>query len=249
MPIPPAVLVTRPAPGDAASARAVEALGWRAIAAPALELAPLPPTPWPRAAQALLVTSAAAVRALGAEVPRGLPVHAVGEATAAAARAAGFSEVMAAGGDAEALACQVVAVLDPKAGPLWLAVGRGYGLDLAQTLRAAGFAVLRRVVYAATTARSLPEPARQALAAGEVRAALFTSPRGAEAILGLLRQGGYGPALSRIEAVAISPRVALSLSGVAWRGVRVATLPTEASLLSALGPPPTGSASANDAGQ
>jgi len=231
----PAVLVTRPAPGAAASAQALAALGWRAIAAPGLMLASLLLSPPPRRAQALLVTSAAALRALGPDAPRDLPVFAVGEATAAAARAAGFAKVAAGEGDATALADLVRQRLAPADGSLWLAVGRGYGRDLAAGLRAAGFAVHRRAVYAAVAARSLPEAARQALQAGEVGAALFTSPRGAEVIVSLLRQGGF--ALAGIEAIAISPRVAKTLSGVAWRGLRVATLPTETSLLSALGPP------------
>jgi uroporphyrinogen-III synthase len=45
--------------------------------------------------EALLVTSANAARALGPQVPRSLPVYAVGEATAQAMRGAGFAHIRA----------------------------------------------------------------------------------------------------------------------------------------------------------
>ena len=79
----PGVLITRPEPGAAETARRVAALGWRPILAPALVLAPRPFAAPP--AQALLLTSRAAARALP---PSDTPVLAVGEATAAEARAA-----------------------------------------------------------------------------------------------------------------------------------------------------------------
>jgi uroporphyrinogen-III synthase len=234
----PAVLITRPAPGDAATAAAVSALGWAPVLAPSLLLCALPGAA-PPAAQALLLTSAAAVRAL-AGVAWGKPVLAVGEATATAARSAGFAHVEAAGGDAAALEDLVAARLAPGAGPLWLAVGRGYGQEVAAALRGRGYRVQRRVVYAAEPAASLPETARKALADGRVRAALFTSPRGARSMVALLRALGLLGAARHIVAVAISPRVAevLRQSEVAWQGVPVATLPTEAALLNALGPAP-----------
>src|SRR3954465_4216067 len=81
-----AVLITRPEPGAAETARRVAALGWRPILAPALVLAPRPFAAPP--AQALLLTSRAAARALP---PSDSLVLAVGEATAAEARARGFA--------------------------------------------------------------------------------------------------------------------------------------------------------------
>ncbi|WP_372491091.1 uroporphyrinogen-III synthase, partial [Falsiroseomonas oryziterrae] len=87
-----AVLVTRPEPGGAETAARVAALGWTPVVAPALVLNPvhleLP------AAQALLLTSRAAARALPRPVP-GLKVIAVGEATAAEARARGWADCRA----------------------------------------------------------------------------------------------------------------------------------------------------------
>jgi uroporphyrinogen-III synthase len=239
------VLVTRPEPGAAETARRVAALGWRPVVAPALVLAPRPAVAEaapPAAAQALLLASRAAARAVSASVPQGLPVLAVGEATAAEARAHGFVNVTAAEGDAAALAALAAARLDPAAGPLLLAVGAGYGAELASALRNRGFRVLRRVVYSARPAAALPEPARAALVSGTVIAALFFSPRSAGCAISLLRAAGLAGTLARAEALAISPRVAAVLAAASpeprWRGLRVAARPDQDSLLRLLGPGP-----------
>jgi uroporphyrinogen-III synthase len=152
-----AVLITRPEPGAAETARAVAALGWEAVLAPALTLTALPFKP-PSSCQALILTSRAAARALP---PAALPVIAVGEATATEARARGFTDVEAAAGDAAALAAMISATRRPEDGALCLAVGEGYALDLAAALRAKGFRVIRRVVYAARPSASLPGEAQQ----------------------------------------------------------------------------------------
>mgnify|MGYP000159036069 CR=1 FL=1 len=136
-----AILITRPQPGAAESAQALRALGWEPVLAPALTLTALPFKAPPRC-QALVITSRAAARALPA-LP--LRVIAVGDATAAEARARGFANVEAAAGDAAALAALIGATLRPEDGSLCLAVGEGYALDLAAALRAKGFRVIRRV--------------------------------------------------------------------------------------------------------
>lgn len=229
------VLVTRPEPGAAETARRLTALGWAPVLAPALVLAPrAAPLPW---AQALLLTSRAAARAVA---PAPLPVLAVGEATAAEARARGFQDVTAAAGDAAALAALATARLDPRDGPLLLAVGAGYGAEVAAALRARGFRVLRRIVYAAAPAPSLSEPARAALAAGGVVAGLFFSPRSARCAMSLLRSAGFGATASHMVALAISPRVAATLAAppdaLPWQGIQVAKSPDQDSLLQLLGP-------------
>jgi len=236
---PQGVLITRPEPGAAETARRVAALGWQALQAPALELAArsfdIPP-----GVQAVLLTSRAAARALPPDMPRHLPVLAVGEATATEARAHGFLKAAAAEGDAAALAKLAAATLDPAGGPLLLAVGAGYALDLATAVRAKGFRVLRRVVYAAAPAPALPEPAAAALLHGQVSAALFFSPRSARCAISLLRAAGLAATAASITALAISPRVAeaaiRSLAPLSWRAVRIAERPDQDSLLQLLGP-------------
>ncbi len=199
--------------------------------APALLLVPRPPARFP-AAQALLLASRAAARALP---PSGLRVLAVGEGTAAEARAQGFARVEAAGGDAEALADHAASTLDPGRGPLLLAVGAGYGAALAAALRARGFRVLRRVVYGAAPAPVLPGAARAALAAGDVGRALFFSPRSAAIAAGLIRDAGLAGAAAGIDALALSPRIAAALAPFPWRSIRATSAPNPEALLALLG--------------
>ena len=227
-----AILITRPEPGAAESARAVAALGWEAVLAPALTLTALP-FKAPANCQAIIITSRAAARAL--PLAR-LPVIAVGEATATEARARGFADVRAAGGDAQALAALIGATLKPEGGSLCLAVGEGYALDLAAALRATGFRVLRRVVYAARPSAALPQEARRAIREGRVHAALFTSPRSAREAMRLLADAGLQKAALNILAIALSPRIAATLSALPWQAIRTASRPDHAALLACLGP-------------
>ncbi|MFN9093841.1 MAG: uroporphyrinogen-III synthase [Alphaproteobacteria bacterium] len=227
-----AILITRPEPGAAESARAVAALGWEAVLAPALALTALPfKAPGP--CQAIIVTSRAAARALP---PATLPLIAVGEATAAEARARGFADVRAAAGDAQALAALIGATLKPEAGTLCLAVGEGYALDLAAALRAKGFRVIRRVVYAARPSAALPAEALQAIRERRIHAALFTSPRSALVAMRLLADAGLHKAAQNMIAIALSPRIAAALAALPWAEIRTASRPDHAALLACLGP-------------
>lgn len=234
----PAVLVTRPEPGAAETARRLSALGWRPVLAPALVLTPRPFRP-PRA-QAVVLTSRAAARALPGALPRSLPVLAVGEATAEEARRAGFTQLCTAEGTAESLPALAAARLHPRAGPLLLAVGEGYAQDLAVALRAQGFRVLRRIAYAARPATELPGEARAALLQGSIEAVLFHSPRSARCAMSLFRDAGLAANVTRATALAMSPRVAEAARAAAapltWRSVRVAARPDQDALLALLGP-------------
>ena len=101
------IAVLRPEPGNRATAAAIEAAGHRAIRLPLFEARPLPwEVPEAEDYDALIVTSANAMRHGGPGLARllALPVHAVGDATAASARRAGFEVVQAgASGSAELL--------------------------------------------------------------------------------------------------------------------------------------------------
>lgn len=207
------------------------AQGWVPVLAPALLLTPRPMAAHP-AAQALLLPSRAAARAL---TPWDIPVLAVGEGTAAEARARGFAQVTAAEGDAASLAALAAATLRPAAGPLLLAVGEGYSTALAAALRAWGFRVQRRVVYAATPATALPPAALAALAAGEVGRALFFSPRSASVAAALLRDAGLAEICVTIEALALSPRIAAALAPFPWQSIRATSQPNPEALLALLG--------------
>ncbi len=231
---PNGVLITRPAEGAERTARAVERMGLVPIIAPVLAIAPLPARLPPAASvQAVLVTSGNALAALGTAF-HGRKLLAVGDATAARARAAGFADVASAAGDAAALAEVVRGCCTPGAGALLLPTARGEGQWLARRLRAAGFTVLRRAVYAALPHGSLSAAARTALERKAVGAALFFSAATARSFTNLLLAAMPGECLKAVDAMAISPAVAEPLSVLPWRRVRVAARPSQDALLTLL---------------
>ena len=224
--------MTRPEPGASETAARLAALGFSPLLAPLMSVAPrsvnIEPVP-----QAVLVTSGNAIAGLS-EAWRALPLLAVGDATAARARAAGFTRVHSAGRDAAALEVLTAALCKPEAGPLLLASGQGHGVELAAGLRARGFRVLRRVAYVTRLAETLPEEVRSALRDGSIRAALFFSPDSARAFVTILQRDIPAANVQGLEALAISPPTEAALAALPWRTVRVAPHPNQDELLKLL---------------
>lgn len=219
------LLVTRPEPAASDTAAALAALGHDALMAPLLVTAPrrwrVPATP----PQALLITSANAVRHGGSDLAgwHALPVFAVGAATAAALRAAGFVDVRAGAGDgAAALAAAHAAGVTRL---LHLA-----GADRTALALPPGLACEIRTVYAARRVRALPAPARRALAAGAIDVVLLYSPRSAAVFAALVDRAGL--ARDRLAIAALSANVAAA-AGTGWRRVEPAATPDEAALFAA----------------
>lgn len=108
------LLLLRPEPGLSASAERARGQGLEVIAAPLFRVEPVAwAVPDPASYDALLFTSANAVRhgGVGLGALTHLPVHAVGAATAEAARAAGFTVVSVGEGGVEALLSSLPAAL------------------------------------------------------------------------------------------------------------------------------------------
>ncbi len=229
-------LVTRPAEDSAPLADALGARGIEPLVDPMLriELAEGAAVPLD-GVQALLFTSTNGVRAFAArEARRDLPAYAVGDATAAAARAAGFAEVKSASGDSAALARLVADDLDAKNGALLHARGAHAAGDLAGALAKAGFELRTADLYRAVPAESLSDETRRALADGTLDYALFFSPRTAETFVFLARAAELAEATAPVVAICLSQPVADALSALSWRAVAVAERPTQSALLAAL---------------
>jgi uroporphyrinogen-III synthase len=217
------VWVTRARPGADRTAERLATLGFTPVLAPLLAIRPLDARPDLTGVQALAFTSRNAVQVfaelLGDRAP---PVFAVGDATAASAREAGFHDVRSAGGDLHALAALIraegagLSILHPcavePAGDLAALVG--------DTARVTPLAVYEAVETDAT--------------APEVwDAVLIHSPRAARALAARL---SAQDARGRI-AVVISSAAATRLSVRGLAEIRIAAAPTEDALLAALGKP------------
>ena len=244
LPTSSAVLVTRPEPGAAETARRVAALGWRPVLAPALVLAPRAAAAAepPRPAQALLLTSRAAARAVpAARLPRAAGVRG-GRGDGGRGSRARLRERHGRGGRCRRAGGTGGGPARPGGGAA--AAGGGRGIRRGTGVRAAPARLSRAAPHRVSggAGRRLPEAARAALAAEAVVAALFFSPRSARCAISLLRASGLAGALARADALAISPRVAAVLAAAApeprWRGLRVAARPDQDLLLQLLGPGP-----------
>jgi uroporphyrinogen-III synthase len=225
-----AVLITRPQAQAELTAMRVAVLGLRPVIAPMLEVHPLA-AQLPEDAGAVVLTSGNTVAALP-RWARMRPIFAVGDATATRTRTAGFLTVFSADGDATALA-SLVAMHDPP-NPLLLLTGQGQGDTLVQALLDQGRIVIRRAVYEAAPAGSLPDAARGVLREGRVRAALFFSAETARTFVRLVQAAGLGESTRTATACAISEATAMALQPLPWRRIRYAARPTQDDTLALL---------------
>lgn len=186
------VLVTRAAQQAGGTAARLRERGHRAVLAPLLRIERLPAPVDPRA-QAILVTSRNGAEALAAATAdRAVPVLAVGDATAAALRDAGFVHIRSANGDAQALAALARARLDPARGPVLHARGAEIRRSPLAALREAGFETGEAILYRTVPLDTLPA------GASACDAALVHSPGSARRLAPFL---GALPALRDIVAI------------------------------------------------
>jgi uroporphyrinogen-III synthase len=218
------ILVTRPEPDNARTAAALRDLGHEAVLAPLLRIeavtnADLGPEPW----SGVLITSANGARALAGHPRRGellvLPVLAVGQSSADAARVASFTDVSSADGDASDLARLAAARFTGARHPLLYLAGE----DRSGELSVPGLAVRTIVVYRARAATSLPEH-------GGIDGVLHFSRRSVETYL------ACGGVVSGPTHYCLSARAAEPLKAAGATRIAVAAWPDEASLLSLVTP-------------
>ena len=230
------VLVTRPAADAAPIAAELAARGHTVMIEPLLTIVPKPDAAVDLSGvQALAMTSATAARVLAQHTARrDLPVFAVGDATAAAARAAGFAEVESAGGDVVALAGLIASRLDPGAGLVFHPAARHLAGDLKGRLEAVGFAVRRVALYESEQSGALSQATASALRDGRIAAALFFSPRTGRTFVRLLSESRLTAACGRVTAVCLSAAVAEDVKRLPWRALHIAAQPTQAALLDSL---------------
>jgi uroporphyrinogen-III synthase len=233
------VLVTRPEPDAARTAARVRDLGHDVIVNPLLSITPLTVSGIPAGPFAgLAVTSANAARAAAANVAldftRAIPTFTVGGHTAEAARAAGFKKVVAADGDASALARLLENELAAGTRVLHLA-GEDRARDLSGLLSNSGIAVEVLVLYRAQPAAALAPAIVAALSQNKVDAILHFSLRSAATFASLAQRQGLADAARRPRHLCLSRTVAQGLAplGVA---VECAVRPTEDELVALLGP-------------
>ena len=181
------------------------------------------PVPETTSYQAVIVTSAAAVRILGGRTERReIRLFVVGTAGEKAARECGFTQIASAA-DVSSLAALIRNELSPADGPLLYVAGVHRARDLRQLL--SGFNIELAEVYEARKATSLTPAVRQALKKGEVRQIAFYSSRAAEAFVAAARSNGVANEARTAEALCLSPRIAVRLRANGWQKTWAARQP------------------------
>jgi uroporphyrinogen-III synthase len=235
------IWITRAEPEARRTAEAVVAAGHRPLISPLIQVAPLMSAADPLARAlvgvgALAFTSANGVRAFAVLRPisdRHLPVYAVGEATARAAREAGFATVIGADGDVAALAKRIAAK-DQRPDGVVLHPGASEPAgDLAGDLQRRGLSARFLAVY-----ETLPQaPAHDLLMALDqdppaVAGVLIHSPKAAVELAKVL---GEHPGLAEaLTVICISKAAAEPLKPFKFARRVTAAKPNEAAMLARL---------------
>lgn len=233
------VLVARPQPGADATARRLEQLGFAPVLLPLTEIRSLPVDSLPTAdgVDAVALTSVNALR----HAPRQLttafarkPCFGVGAETAAAARNAGFSHVLAGTGDAAGLAWTILGALPPGARILY-PCGRVRLSAFEDLLRAGGMIVEALEIYDAPDIAYSPGAVLSVFGGAPVDAVLLHSAKAAARLAELAREPEVRRLLSRTEFLCLTERIGAALSGISDGRVFFAETPDEAALLALLG--------------
>jgi uroporphyrinogen-III synthase len=238
-----AILVTRPAPDNETTAAALRTKGFAVLLAPMLRFEPVAFHDDTEARYgAVIVSSANALRAIESDLAGSrlltLPLFAVGERSAEAARRAGFGDVAVADGNAMALRDLIVAGVRAKrlkkASTLLYLAGADLAGDLAGELGERGFTVVTHTTYRMLPVQNLPQEAVDAFAANRIEAVLHYSRRSARAFLDAVRAAGVEISALAIPQCCISEQVASIVRDVGATRVLVARAPDENGLFEAL---------------
>ena len=230
------VVVTRPQADSERTAVALEALGHEVLVSPLMRIEPVAVDlagTW----SAIVITSANALQAVPATADgvKPLPVFAVGDRSAEAARRAGFAEVSSANGDIKGLVRLVATRAVGAKAPLLYLAGEDRTGDLVAQLAAHGIDAEMKVVYR-IVAEVFPPVLAVALESGDVDAVLHFSRRSAELFVEGARSSGVAGPAEDVRHLCLSSQVAEPLAGASR--IAVAARPEEAALIALLRAPP-----------
>jgi len=210
------LVILRPEPGASVTANAARLLGLEPILIPLFRIEPIVWTASdPSNFDGLLVTSANTVRAGGPKLRKylGLPVHAVGETTAAAAEEEGFRVEAVGSGGIDAL----LASLPPNLRLLHLC-----GMDRREPRGHA------RAISAVPVYRSTQLPLPENFRAVEESVVVVHSPRAGARLAELAQEFDLARDTAAIAAISAE---AATAAGDAWEHVEAADEPNERALL------------------
>jgi uroporphyrinogen-III synthase len=233
------ILVTRPSEEAERTAATLRALGHDVMLAPMLTIEPVRDAGFGAGPfAAVLLTSGNAARALMQHPERAalaaLPAFAVGAQTAAAAKQAGFSDVLSADGDGADLVRLVAAHIADRAAPLLYLAGSDRARDIGGELARGGINVVTAIIYRACAAPVLPDHARSALARNAIDGVLHFSRRSAAVFVDCAAASGLSAQIRSLTHFCLSARASEPLQACKAADIRIAPHPDEAALVGLL---------------
>jgi uroporphyrinogen-III synthase len=232
------VVLTRPQQDSERTAVTLRAQGHDVLVAPLLRVESID-SKLTAAWGGVVVTSANAIAAIAASAARAglikLRLYAVGTRTAAAARDAGFIDIVTAGGDITDLVRTIVGHRADGKGPLLYLAGEDRSGDLIGELAVHGIAAEMTVVY-----RAIPAPFSAALIEAlkncEADAVLHFSKRSAESYLAGAKAASVAEPALAVAHYCLSAQVAAPLQAAGVERFVVAKRPDEAAMIELLAP-------------
>ncbi len=227
------IVLTRPESDSERTAAVLRGHGHDVLVAPLLRIETLPVELHQRYG-AVIITSANAAAAIADYPARAaltaLPLFAVGQRSADAARAAGFSDIHVAGGDIDDLT-RLIAEQRPDArAPLLYLAGEDRAGDLTGDLAVHGIAAELAVIY-----RAVPQPFSAELTAavtsGAVDAVMHFSRRSAAQYVTGARDAGIAAAALGVRHLCLSAQVAAPLRAGGAARIDVAKRPDESAMI------------------
>ncbi len=235
-PVPPAtVLITRPVDDAAETARMAEALGFIPVIAPVMAVHDVAaPLPDPGLYKAIIFSSANGVRSferrMVGDVYANLPVFAVGDHTALAARNAGFTTVHSGAGTMVSLIPVIQRELNVPARLLHLR-GRDRREDPRQYLPLnEGWAFDDVILYETRGIEKFDPSVVAALRSGAVQAVVLYSAKSADCFVSALRQDWPEASLPGTKALCLADSVVESARQLNWAEILVSHRPDQAGM-------------------
>ena len=232
------VVVTRPQADSERTAAALRARGHAVLVAPLLHVEPVT-ADFSGGWSGFIITSANAPGAIAGHRARDklikLPLFAVGERSADAARVAGFTNVTSAGGDVRDLVRLIAARRADAAAPLLYLAGEDRAANLIAELVAHGIAAQMAIVYRAVSV-PFPPALTAALKAGAVDAVLHFSRRSADNYITGAAKAGMTEQAMAARHFCLSGQTAEPLVKAGASQVAIAKRPDEAALIALLEP-------------
>lgn len=182
--------------------------------------------------QAFVVTSANGLAALVKVTEnRKLPLFAVGDKTAKAAKYAGFTTVLSADGDVADLGDLITQNAATDKGMILHAGGARLAGDLQALLDAEGFSYRREILYDAIEAEKFSSETFSVVSEGKLDGILLFSPHTAKVFKKIVDADGLSTQIEKLDAWCLSANVANEIDELKFDRVFVSKRPTEDALL------------------